>query len=77
MKAVRKRYIDASYAPVAEKAIQGVIKHINPAGELTQTSFGTAMGNDLDFYREIALTSMPYGQAMAILCLSEYLRVYL
>ena len=77
LKAVRKRYIDASYAPVAEKAIQGVIKHINPAGELTQTSFGTAMGHDLDFYREIALTSMPYGQAMAILCLSEYLRVYL
>ena len=77
LKAVRKRYIDASYAPGAEKAIQGVIKHINPAGELTQTSFGTAMGNDLDFYREIALTSMPYGQAMAILCLSEYLRVYL
>ena len=77
LKAVRKRYIDASYAPVAEKAIQGVIKHINPAGELTQTSFGTAMGNDLDFYREIALTSMPFGQAMAILCLSEYLRVYL
>lgn len=77
LKAVRKRYIDASYAPVAEKAIQGVIKHINPAGELTQTSFGTAMGSDLDFYREIALTSMPYGQAMAILCLSEYLRVYL
>lgn len=77
LKAVRKRYIDPSYAPVAEKAIQGVIKHINPAGELTQTSFGTAMGSDLDFYREIALTSMPYGQAMAILCLSEYLRVYL
>ncbi len=77
LKAVRKRYIDASYAPVAEKAIRGVIKHINPAGELTQTSFGTAMGKDLDFYRQIALTSMPYGQAMAILCLSEYLRVYL
>ncbi len=77
LKAVRKRYIDASYAPVAEKAIRGVIKHINPAGELTQTSFGTAMGSDLDFYRQIALTSMPYGQAMAILCLSEYLRVYL
>ncbi|TPG57251.1 glycoside hydrolase family 88/105 protein [Ewingella americana] len=77
LKAVRKRYIEASYAPVAEKAIQGVIKHINPAGELTQTSFGTAMGSNLDFYREIALTSMPYGQAMAILCLSEYLRVYL
>ncbi|MFE8145716.1 glycoside hydrolase family 88 protein [Brenneria goodwinii] len=77
LKAVRKRYVDKSYASVAEKAIRGVINHVNADGELTQVSFGTAMGNDLDFYREIALTSMPYGQAMAILCLSEYLRVYL
>ncbi|MDX5628860.1 MULTISPECIES: glycoside hydrolase family 88 protein [unclassified Brenneria] len=77
LKAVRKRYVDKRYAPVAEKAIRGVINHVNADGELTQVSFGTAMGNDLDFYREIALTSMPYGQAMAILCLAEYLRVYL
>jgi unsaturated rhamnogalacturonyl hydrolase len=28
------------------------------------------------FYRQIPLTSMPYGQAMAILCLTEYLRKY-
>ncbi|MCP8688837.1 beta-galactosidase BglB [Marinobacterium sedimentorum] len=77
LKAVRKRYIDKSYAPLAEKALRGVISHINPDGELTQVSFGTAMGEDLDYYRNIPLTSMPYGQAMAILCLSEYLRVYL
>ena len=77
LKAVRKRYIDSSYAPVAEKAVRGVIKQINPAGELTGVSFGTAMGSDLDYYRQIPITSMPYGQAMAVLCLSEYLRVYL
>lgn len=77
LKAVRKRYIDAAYAPVAEKAVRGVIANINPAGELMQVSFGTAMGAELDYYRQIPLTSMPYGQAMAILCLSEYLRVYL
>lgn len=77
MKAVRKRYIDASYAPIAEKAVRGVIKQINPAGELTGVSFGTAMGSDLDYYRQIPITSMPYGQAMAVLCLSEYLRIYL
>lgn len=76
LKAVRKRYIDKSYAGVAEKAIRGVIGKINSDGELTEVSFGTAMGNDLDFYRNIALTSMPFGQAMAILCLSEYLRTY-
>ena len=47
-----------------------------PDGELLQTSFGTGMGSDLEFYRQIPLTSMPYGQAMAILCLTEYLRKY-
>ena len=76
LKAVRKRYVAAEYAEVAEKAIRGVVKNISPEGELLQTSFGTGMGGNLDFYREIPLTSMPYGQAMAILCLTEYLRKY-
>jgi unsaturated rhamnogalacturonyl hydrolase len=30
--------------------------------------------NDLDGYRKVPLTSMPYGQAMAILCLGEFKR---
>ncbi|PWC15865.1 glycoside hydrolase 105 family protein [Brenneria roseae subsp. americana] len=77
LKAVRKRYVDKRYAPMAEKAIRGVIGNVNAEGELVQVSFGTAMGQELDYYRQIPLTSMPYGQAMAILCLSEYLRVYL
>ncbi|WP_328716292.1 glycoside hydrolase family 88 protein [Halomonas elongata] len=77
LKAVRMRYLDASYYDIAEKAIKSIIHHITPEGELEQVSFGTAMGDDLDYYRTIPLTSMPYGQAMAILCLSEYLRTYL
>ena len=76
LKAVRKRYVAAEYAEVAEKAIRGIVKNISPEGELLQTSFGTGMGSDLEFYRQIPLTSMPYGQAMAILCLTEYLRKY-
>jgi len=74
LKAVRKRYIGKAYAAVAEKAIKGVVANVSPQGELLQVSFGTGMGSDLDFYRQIPLTSMPYGQAMAILCLTEYLR---
>ena len=74
---MRKRYIDGKYLAVAERALQGVVKQINADGELTQVSFGTAMGKNLDYYRQIPLTSMPYGQAMAILCLVEYLHVYL
>ena len=76
LKAVRKRYVGQHYAGVAEKAIRGIVQNISPQGELLQTSFGTGMGADLDFYRQIPLTSMPYGQAMAILCLTEYLRKY-
>lgn len=77
LKSVRKRYIDEKYLPVAEKALQGVVRQINADGELMQVSFGTAMGKNLDYYRQVPLTSMPYGQAMAILCLVEYLNVYL
>jgi len=77
LKAARKRYIGRDYQEVAERAVRGIVKNISPDGELLQVSFGTAMGPDLDYYRNIKLTSMPYGQAMAILCLSEYLRDYL
>ncbi|KAB0884691.1 beta-galactosidase BglB [Cronobacter muytjensii] len=77
LKAVRKRYISKEYAAIAEKAIKGVVANVSPQGELLQVSFGTGMGSDLEFYRQIPLTSMPYGQAMAILCLTEYLRTFL
>jgi unsaturated rhamnogalacturonyl hydrolase len=77
LKAVRKRYISADYLPVAEKAITAVLKDVDPKGELLNTSFGTGMGDSLQFYKDIPLTSMPYGQAMAIMALGEYLRTYL
>ncbi|RYV49906.1 glycoside hydrolase family 105 protein [Pengzhenrongella frigida] len=76
LKAVRKGYLDATYSPVAEKAVQGIVANVSDDGELQQVSFGTGMGSDLDFYRAIPRTSMPYGQAMAILCLAEYRRTY-
>ncbi|KGJ02733.1 unsaturated rhamnogalacturonyl hydrolase [Paracoccus halophilus] len=77
LKGVRRRYLPPDYAPVAERAIKGVIDNISPEGELLNTSFGTAMGQDLDYYRQIKLTSMPYGQAMAMFALAEYLRGYI
>ncbi|OFI37969.1 glycosyl hydrolase family 88 [Arthrobacter sp. SW1] len=76
LKAVRKGYLGAHHAGVAEQAVRAVVSNISDDGELQQVSFGTGMGPDLDFYRRIPLTSMPYGQAMAILCLAEYLRSY-
>lgn len=77
LKGVRRGFLDKKYRPYAEKAIRGVISQIDSNGELQNTSFGTGMGDTLQFYRDIPLTSMPYGQAMAIMALGEYSRVYL
>lgn len=77
LKAQRKRYIGRQYHDTAEKAIQAVLGAVDQHGELQNTSFGTPMGHTLNFYREIPLTAMPYGQAMAIMALVEYLRTYI
>ncbi|TNU74067.1 glycoside hydrolase family 105 protein [Miniimonas arenae] len=76
LKGVRKGYLDKRFAAVGEKAIRAIIANVSDDGELQQVSFGTGMGPSLDFYHQIPLTSMPYGQAMAILCLAEYRRTY-
>jgi unsaturated rhamnogalacturonyl hydrolase len=74
LKGVRMGLLDPAYEAVGLKALQGVIEHINEDGELTQVSFGTAMGDTMQFYKDIALTSMPYGQSLAICALGEALQ---
>lgn len=74
LKAVRMGYLPQEYREIGIKAARGVLANVSPQGVLQNVSFGTAMGNDLEFYRKIPLTSMPYGQALAILCLGELLR---
>jgi len=77
LKAVRKGYIDNSYEQYAIKAIKAVLEKIDDKGELQQVSFGTPVFDDLQGYRDIPLTSMPYGQSMAILALIEYMNRYI
>ncbi|KAI8139579.1 family 88 glycosyl hydrolase [Fennellomyces sp. T-0311] len=77
LKSIRKRYIDKEYMDVALKAVQGVMDNISDDGELQNVSFGTPIGETTQFYKEIPLTSMPYGQAMGMMCLVEFLRLYL
>lgn len=78
LKAVRKRYISGEvYQESAVKAIKAVLERINAEGELQEVSFGTGMGHDLQHYKDIKITSMPYGQAMAIMALGEYMRAFI
>jgi unsaturated rhamnogalacturonyl hydrolase len=74
LKSVRKGYVGREYTAPAMRAVEAVLANIDPRGELGQVSFGTPVFDDLDGYRKIPLTSMPYGQAMAILALGEFKR---
>lgn len=76
LKSVRKGYIGEKYKEVGLKAVRGVLDNISEDGELQQVSFGTPVFDDLEGYREVPLTSMPYGQSLAILALAEFLRAY-
>ena len=77
LKGVRKRYLAEDFEAVGVSAIKGILDNIDPDGELQQVSFGTDMGDDLQFYRDIPLTSMPYGQSLAMCALGEFLRRYI
>ena len=76
LKAQRKRYVGKEYQEVAYKAVAAILANVDAKGELENTSYGTAMGHTLQHYKDIPITSMPYGQAMAIMALTEFLRVY-
>ncbi|KAI6085622.1 Six-hairpin glycosidase-like protein [Hypoxylon rubiginosum] len=85
LKARRKRYLASeiggsystrSYDDVAAAAVKAVFENVSPEGELLQTSFGTGMGDTLQFYKDIPKTAMPYGQAMAIMALVEFLHQF-
>ena len=77
LKAGRRKYLGGEYRGVAIKAVQAVLGNISPEGELLNTSFGTGMGHDLQHYKDIPRTSMPYGQAMAIMTLVEFLKAFI
>ncbi|MBL4826814.1 MAG: glycoside hydrolase family 88 protein [Spongiibacteraceae bacterium] len=77
LKAVRKRYVDQQFETIGMQALHATLDNIDNNGELQNVSFGTPVFNTLQEYKDIPLTSMPYGQAMAILALVESMHRYL
>ncbi len=74
LRAVHTGLIDASYEPVARKALAPMLGYISDDGVVNQVSYGTPMGRESkDFYKNIELRQMPYGQALAMLFLIECL----
>lgn len=75
LKAVRKGYIGADLRPTGLAALEAVLANIDSQGVLHRVSFGTPIFSTLEDYRRVPLTTMPYGQAMALLALDEAYRL--
>ncbi|KIR30663.1 plant-inducible protein [Cryptococcus deuterogattii LA55] len=64
-----------SYRAAADVALAAILTQIQPDGQVANVSFGTGMGETLQFYRDIAITPMPYGQALVMHALVEWERL--
>lgn len=77
LKSVRKKYVDKKFLAVGLKSIEALLDDIDDSGTLQNVSYGTPMGRESkNFYKEIRISPMPYGQAMVSLALIETL-IYL
>ncbi len=65
--------LDNKYLEVADRAIAGICKQIGDDGTVGGVSAGTAIGMDVDFYKEIIVRPMAYGQALVLIALVEAL----
>ena len=73
---MRLGLIGAEFEEAGVRAVKAVLANIDATGELKNVSFGTPVFNDLDGYRKIPLTSMPYGRAMAYAAPGEFKRAF-
>jgi len=73
LKAVRGGLGNDQWRTAGLKAVEAVLNNIDDHGTVINVSYGTRMGHDLQFYRDIPIQPTGYGQALAILCLTEAL----
>lgn len=75
LRAVRMGYISQDYREMGVGGVRAVLSRISEDGELKGVSFGTPIGHSQQHYLDIPRTSMPYGQAMAIMAFGEALQM--
>ncbi len=71
LKAARLGIGGPEWAAAGWRGVGAVLDNIDADGTVQQVSYGTRMGHDLQFYRDIPIQPTGYGQALAILCLVE------
>ncbi len=71
LKAARLGIGRPAWREAGQRALEAVRRNIDEIGTVLNVSYGTRMGRDLQFYKDIPLQPTGYGQALAILCLAE------
>ena len=74
LKGFRLGFGDERWQQAGLRALEAVQNNIDDKGTVHNVSYGTRMGRNLQFYKDIPLHPTGYGQSLAILCLSEGLR---
>ena len=73
MKAARLGLAGPEAAEAGRRGAEYVLGQVGPDGVVGGVSYGTRMGPDLQFYKDIPVQPTGYGQSLAILCLTEAL----
>lgn len=71
LKGIKLGILDSSYKEFADKIISAICSNIDKDGTVLNVSAGTAMGMEKDFYKNIPLSPMAYGQALALIALCQ------
>jgi unsaturated rhamnogalacturonyl hydrolase len=74
LKGVRYGLLDSSYLEVCRHSILAVLDNIADDGTVLNVSAGTAIGKSKEDYKKIITAPTAYGQALAIVLLSEALQ---
>lgn len=71
LKSVRLGYVSKDYLECGTSALRCLCDNVDEGGVVQNVSYGTALKDNLDYYRNIRITPMTYGQALAVLAMSE------
>lgn len=74
LKGIRLGVLDATFRPLGERAAQAVSAHVTPEGIVDLVSSGTSGFIAYEEYNRIPIAPRLYGQALAILLLTEMQR---
>lgn len=71
LRGIRKGYLDPAFERTGLAALQAVLQQIDEHGIVHGVSYGTPVGNDAQFYKDIPQCPMTYGQALTLMLLNE------